>query len=680
MGLVILSVFAVAFAACGNSGSGDNTTPGPTQGTTAPTNGNGPTNPTPTEPPAPSVVGLTILSNPGNPTGFELDPYPAINFEAQRPILTGLILEVRYSDNSRKVVSGNSANFWSEGFYTDPYFCPDPYLAGTGYANSSGDFYNGIRPYFPNSSVGYMQWNPGQSGYPSGLPTSSGAATPNTNPLAPIQFSLYHGSAPGIRVNFRIAFIRPIFSVSWSGSPSKVNYFEDDVEIDPSGIIATVTYAGDLRYDGMNTDPVTAASLPGWANTGIPSTSLNDTNGKLPLVTTPIAMTRENLIYDWEIGGVGSGSVTTPGVGINIDNSANPYIRVRLGNAYDGSLRKVDPRTNNLAGNATYNSHYFRNANVSIYTIRAIQAEYDASKLDDHFQYDTKPWVTTYGSLSEMPTVLPGRTNAQVAALGDDGLNIIREWYWTDQLFNKAGLTLKVLYAGTEETKTIDYVGFKRAESMGLAKFVAAPDLCAQDIEAVSARIGYYTTRNVNNDQDPSFPNQALNVLIPVLEFENEIQFVRKPLMPDVPLYIEGLPNSASALTNLSASNARAIAMTYDLMAVYSGDKYKSINSLLGNGVFTITAAGDYEYTMVDPTFWGQYNFRNETQENIERELRYTLRLANSTITKDGVTDYNGFVFTNGTSQSASDRTFRAFNNRRADLEPAVEILPYKGY
>jgi len=640
MGLVILSVFAIAFVACGNSGSGDNTTPpGPTEG---PTNGGNGTTPPETQPAtaAKYAVGITVVYDSSKPTGFEQSPTPAVNYEGQKPILNGMTVEVRWSDNTRNVY--NSTTGYTD-LQTDPYFCPDPYLNGSEFYALSSGFYGGTRPtYNQVNSV----WT---------LSSGVGATAPNDG-FKPIPFALFHKSNPAVRTTIKIAYIRPILRFSWGGSPNNTKYFEDDVVIDPSGVEVTVLYGGDLSYDGESYIRVPVNGKDGdttngfknfSARTGISATSTtNDiSTGYLEPVTKIIKMELANVVFDY--GQVGSGT------GINLDTNNTPRIQVRLGAESDfGVDKKIasDP-------------YYFKTQNVDVYYIRGLGIEnYEKDKLDDYFQYDTEPWYAN-------------KTKDEIG----DYSGPVQNDYWIDQLFNKAALKLKVYYAGTEETKIIGLDEYQRAAALGVARLVSAPDLTARDVESVTARFGYYTNRNVSN---PVFPNQEIGLEIPVFEFDSEIQFVKKEKMPPIPLYFEGYHSSASAPHALLNSHVRAVAETYDLVAVYSDGKTKMINDLLWTGAYN--TGGPFELT-----FWGSnYNFRNMTDENIERELRLTLNLDHASVDRTGGTSYNGLRFFNGSGATVNGknpqdgylRTYNAFRNRRADLEEPVEILPYKGY
>jgi len=658
MGLVILSVFAIAFAACGNSGSGDNNTPAPTE---APTNGNGGEEPPPeTQPATPPryAQSIVVIPQPTHPTGggttpggrvawAEFSPTPRINYEGQRPYLNGMTVEIRWNDNTREVVElGGNA---SEDFITVPYFCPDPYLVGSQYYPSSGA--TGVRPTYNQTT-----WT-----------LSSGVKADMVdvaNAFEPIPFTLAHKSNPAYTVNIKIAYIRPISRFSWNGSTTKTKYLEDDVVIDPSGVSVTAWYGSDLQYDGQTLEIPVQGYTPGgplgpprgaFANftdkTGI--TFSNAANSVLKPEIIIIPMTSYNVDATY-----GSKDYANYFNGINLDDPAKPLIRLRLGVEDDAFTSTAS--TAKVPG-ATNTGQYFKEHEVEIHRIRGLGVEnYEPTKLPDFFQFDTEPWAANKTSYS-------GKTGKE---------------YWTDQLFNTAGLVLKVYYAGTDVTKTMGYAEYKRAEALKLADLVALPDLTARDVESVVARFAYYMNRNT---QDPVFPNEELAVSIPVLEFDGEIQFVKKEMMPPIPLQFRGYNASGDANNPtpphaLRAPHVRAVAETYDLVAVYAGGKTKLINDLLWVGSYNTGRPRDL-------TSWGaNYNFRNMTDEVIERELRLTLNLATSgDIDRTGNTSYNGLKFYNGSGASVSGknaidgslRTYNAFNNRRADLEEAVEILPW---
>jgi hypothetical protein len=107
-GLVILSLFALVFASCGESGDGE---------------GGGPT--TPVTPSVPYAVSIGIVTQPS-----------ADSFQGMPPDLTGLVLEVVWSTGSREFISGDVA---SRGFYAVPPYCD---VAGNYSTYSSSQKYN----------------------------------------------------------------------------------------------------------------------------------------------------------------------------------------------------------------------------------------------------------------------------------------------------------------------------------------------------------------------------------------------------------------------------------------------------------------------------------------------------------------------------------------------------------
>jgi len=97
MGLVILSVFALAFAACGDSNTGDPGAPpvNPGNGNQTPGNGGQTVDPPdvvdPPAPVLPTANRLVVISHPN-----------VYSFEGQRPILTGTVIEIYFTDGSMK--------------------------------------------------------------------------------------------------------------------------------------------------------------------------------------------------------------------------------------------------------------------------------------------------------------------------------------------------------------------------------------------------------------------------------------------------------------------------------------------------------------------------------------------------------------------------------------------------
>jgi hypothetical protein len=100
--LVILSLLALVFASCGDSGGGDDGGDG---------GGTGPVTP----PAGPTVLSIAILKQ---PTGN--------SFQGCVPNLAGLTVEVVWSDGNRVIETDTSK------FFTLPGYCDDPKAVGTG--------------------------------------------------------------------------------------------------------------------------------------------------------------------------------------------------------------------------------------------------------------------------------------------------------------------------------------------------------------------------------------------------------------------------------------------------------------------------------------------------------------------------------------------------------------------
>jgi len=127
-GIVILSLFALAFASCGDSGSDP----------TVPTDPTDPTNPT--QPAVPTVVSIGVR-------GVSVND----SYQGQRPDIEGLFFQVTWSDGKAEFVEGKDA--YEKGFYTVPGYV-DRYGDGIGLStnvDSNGRYVN------ESTSPGYFR-------------------------------------------------------------------------------------------------------------------------------------------------------------------------------------------------------------------------------------------------------------------------------------------------------------------------------------------------------------------------------------------------------------------------------------------------------------------------------------------------------------------------------------------
>ena len=209
--------------------------------------------------------------------------------------------------------------------------------------------------------------------------------------------------------------------------------------------------------------------------------------------------------------------------------------------------------------------------------------------------------------------------------------------YWESELFGNAGLTLRAHYLGTTESKIIDRGKFLQARLTGNAG-MTNPNLNARELDNVMATFQFFTGDFTTTSGGGTFPNQVVEVLIPVLEFERSVRLVRKANMPteaDAPIY---WARDATTRTDQRRppplALIDAIRQVYDLVAVYEGDKTLTINqvmwTLITSGTSStspvlpnqaFTTAGSLDSTLFESANFTNPNYlRNEMEE---RELSF---------------------------------------------------------
>jgi len=573
----------------------------------------------PTVPPGP-----TEPTEPGTPqptakvvTSINViyDP-TAISYAGIRPDLTGIKAEVWYSDNSFEIVTDPAQ------FIPEPAFLPleaiNLWPSSTTNTFGATLFPAGNKPV----QVRVFHVSGGTASAPVNLPLVWGTSTSLNDTIA-------NATANGDPIHF-------------IGTMTQQGYFEDDFP-NFAGISAEARYEGyNLKTDHaavaaamLTADPIDANTGEDITVTGTPtyrenphSTLVDALNKDFPTKRVAIQLTQAHV--DTEHG--------IYGTGINGDKKT---VAIKF-----AGVKYTFPF-------------------ASFYPIRGLEVANPGSlNFGDYYQWDT--------------TAVD----------------------WIEELFSKAGLKLKVYYSGIDQTREIGLKEFRRAsalkwnasptpaditihsslDTMPVARMVAEPDRYSEDLDTIVARLGYFSKQvTVPTDTSPdTFPNQVIDLNVPIWEFTGDIRFDRRPLMPDIPLYVEGRNNdgvNGPPPFNL----VNQIRLTYQLVAVYQRadkpgeEKVKDISRFIWNDASAI----------VNDTWWTEYHYNNVTQEVEEVDLSFTLGDAaafGSTVTykTGGIAFNSGNV--PGTGALQADRITRvvaAFANLSADLEPAIVVYPY---
>ena len=203
---------------------------------------------------------------------------------------------------------------------------------------------------------------------------------------------------------------------------------------------------------------------------------------------------------------------------------------------------------------------------------------------------------------------------------------------WENELFGNGGLTLRVHYNGTPETRVITRDKFRSFQALGTAG-IRTPNLDTLEIDNVIAQVWYFGARGAPHAPgagvDP-WLNRSVDVVIPVFEFEG-LNFVRKPTEVNVPSIIWGHDSTAFDTNQIPNRLVEAIFRTYDLVAVFTGGRTLAINYLIGtvtNGVFTHWTFAD----AINGIFDVDPNFLVNTGDEIE-EVEINIRIPAATVT-----------------------------------------------
>jgi len=603
-----------------------------------------PTDPTnPTDPGTPTQPPAKVATS----INVIYDP-TAISYAGIRPDLTGIKAEVWFSDNSFEIVTDSAQ------FIPEPAFLPmeaiNLWPSSTG-TNGASILPVGVKPV----QVRVFHVSGGTASAPVNLPIVWGTST-----------SLNDTKANALLNGDPIHFI---------GTMTQQGYFEDDFP-NFAGITA------EARYEGYNLKPDStsfaaeinlATTFPIDANTGAvinvagtptyrenPHSTLKDAvNKDFPAKRVAIELTQAHV--DTEHG--------IYGTGINGDKKT---VRIKFaGKPYTFPF-------------------------TSFYPIRGIEvANLGSLNFGDYYQWDT--------------TAVD----------------------WIEELFGKAGLRLKVYYSGIDQTREIGLKEFRRANALKwkttpdpldisipaalnnqpVARMVDPPYRYTEDLDTVVARFGYFSKQVIyptGTESVPfdTFPNQVIDLNVPLWEFTGDIRFDRRPLMPEIPLYVDGFNTNGSGENPGPAAHAtdnaptvglvNQIRQTYQLVAVYNRadkpneEKVKDISNMIWrsdapNAYTSKTGAGT--------NWWTSETYINDTVEIIEVDLSFTI--PSGALTTDrlhtavagdgtpyalgsGIELHEATALTKGVRKAADvELARRQFAGLSADLEPAIVILPY---
>ena len=587
MGLVILSVFALSFAACRGTGNNiDPTEP------TVPTN-----NTEPTEPPPPARVArsMVLLYQPNR-----------MQFEGMTVDLTGIRVEVIFSDNSREIISDPSQ------FFTTPYLLETGSTVFT-HRSMTNAFADELVP-----TISLEQLLD---------PASAGSIDFDADLEGPFYVHLHHVTSATVSAPFVLTAVRPVYriieiggdpfggeSLHITGQLTQRAFFEDDLPNFDGVTVEAVFPEVDFRLQDN------AGTLCDGTATGASLDALNLLRGMRSLH----GATRR--VLDLHQG--------------HVDISHGPYWTGIRGDiaipGFDGTDRTGEDDTGGVAVEffggyaqpSARNTIAFRFNNQRyllpfdrFHQVVAVEVASITSNLDDwsdHFQF-----VNTPGGFD-----------------------------WVQEAFGRAGLRLRVFYGGTHETREIGLEEFRRAEGrrwnvlehnvtpgpawsplggdvdgqgVQLGTMVTVPEMYLRDVEGIVARFGYFSKQRHDLVAHPgdyvTFPNQVIELQIPVWEFDGEIRFQRRAdWHPEPNLFVEGTnhPRTGGAAvthSRIPIGLHDSIRQAYDLVAVYSRagqERTRAMNSLLWR---------PYQAAAAEPELVNRFGFGTMALGNTTNEI-----------------------------------------------------------
>ena len=691
MGLVILSVFALSFAAC--RGTGNNIDP--TDPTQPPTN-----NTDPTEPPPPARVAqrMTVLNQ----------PY-TVQYEGMPVDLTGIRVQVIFSDGTTEIVSDPSQFTTTPRFLESgsPAFNDLTLTRLIGEDTVGGVLLSGLQPTISHQMLVEAVADPTTP-----VPIDSDDIWPTEGAVGGTGLTrqqwihLHHISAgTAVSAPFRLHVVRPVRDaevgegdpIHITGRLTQRRFYEDDFP----------------NFDGVNVEAV----FPAF-------------NLRLPLDSPPNTATAVNTIW--------------------LDNTAVDFIPEPLLRNRGERRREIvldqswvdtshGPYWSGIRGNVAIPGFAGQANGLAVFG--AAQPSRDNTLA---FRFNRARYLLDFDTFHQVVAI-------ELAAPVDDSLwsdhfqyvNTPAGFNWVDEAFNRVGLRLRVYYAASQRVREIGFDEFMDAYSrrfnvdaysatsplgrpgqpgqgQRLAMLITEPETYVSDVEGALLRFGYFSKQRheeYHDQRDITFPNQVIEVQVPIWEFDGEIRFERRAdWHPEPHLFVEGTDEDRGPLgdwSDMPRGLANSIRQAYNLVGVWSRageERTRTLNSLIWRAAPRALGGAD----LVNIGNFGQYQLGNRTvspPEPIEMSVTWrfppnnnlpTNPVAGRTTTVpvpgldtawwrtptdnplfnhwDGI-DFGADRVVEGRGtvnpRSAGYNARRAFAGLIAELEPEVLILPY---
>jgi hypothetical protein len=203
---------------------------------------------------------------------------------------------------------------------------------------------------------------------------------------------------------------------------------------------------------------------------------------------------------------------------------------------------------------------------ITMYPVREVRANQESGSWSNHFQFR-----------NSVPTaMLPNASD-----------------WWIDEIFNTAGFTFTVYYGHTLTTQplTFEHVQQSRARGFNQAQIIGGvPNFFVEEVEGISARVGWFSVSQLHGHAvvGDTFPNQVINLQIPVWEWAGEARFVDKENMHPFHIQVEGTASPTNATPGpFPLGVVNSIRQTYDLQVQFtrtgSEPEWFTVNGFIWN-------------------------------------------------------------------------------------------------
>jgi hypothetical protein len=189
---------------------------------------------------------------------------------------------------------------------------------------------------------------------------------------------------------------------------------------------------------------------------------------------------------------------------------------------------------------------------ITLYPVQEIRVRNNTGNWSDHFQF-----------MSSVPTTVANNTQA-------------RSDWWINEIFDTAGFVFDVLYGFTPTVNTLSWTEVQQARGRGFGNQIqlvgGVPNFFAAEVDGIVARVGWFSQTQLNEhaNLEQAFPNQVVDLNIPVWTFDGEPAFVdRADQYHPATIVIEGHSTTTDGQL-LPIGVIRQVRQVYDLTVQWS--------------------------------------------------------------------------------------------------------------